>query len=124
MNDEHLKILQQGVVTWNEWRAANAEVRPDLAHVDFTGANLADIRGAVVGATSLIACDLAGIRNLATVDHSGPSDISTSTLAFTAAALADQPHRQGEIEAFLHGAGVEEDWIDVFRCRIGQSIEF
>jgi len=30
-NEEHLKILKQGVEAWNEWRTANLEVAPDLS---------------------------------------------------------------------------------------------
>jgi uncharacterized protein YjbI with pentapeptide repeats len=63
-NEEHLKILQQGVEVWNEWREKNAEVsqpdlsgaflrRRDLRRVNFSKVNLgeailaqADLRGA------------------------------------------------------------------------------
>ena len=33
-------------------------------------------------------------------------------------------HRQGPVEEFLRRAGVDEHWIDYFRSRIGQPIEF
>jgi hypothetical protein len=29
-SEEHLKILQQGVAVWNEWRKKNPELHPDL----------------------------------------------------------------------------------------------
>lgn len=47
-NPEHLKILEQGVDAWNEWRIENPEVLPDLAHADFSLTNLsgADFRSA------------------------------------------------------------------------------
>jgi len=28
-NEEHLKILQEGVVAWNAWREENPELIPD-----------------------------------------------------------------------------------------------
>ena len=45
-NPEHLKILNQGVEAWNEWREENPEARPDLTKADLTGADLirADLR--------------------------------------------------------------------------------
>ncbi|HEV7905879.1 MAG TPA: toll/interleukin-1 receptor domain-containing protein [Pyrinomonadaceae bacterium] len=57
-NEEHLRILKQGVDTWNKWRQSNPEINPDLSNtdlsksalcnanlnsVDFTGANLSDV---------------------------------------------------------------------------------
>ncbi|WP_163809437.1 pentapeptide repeat-containing protein [Pseudodesulfovibrio sp. JC047] len=57
-NPEHLKILKQGVATWNKWREDNPEIKPDfegeglqgadLMEVNFMGANLmeASLRGA------------------------------------------------------------------------------
>jgi hypothetical protein len=30
-NEEHLKILKQGVDVWKEWREQHAEIRPDLS---------------------------------------------------------------------------------------------
>jgi len=39
-NDEHLRILMQGVSAWNEWRKQNAHVRPDLERADLEGATL------------------------------------------------------------------------------------
>ena len=37
-NEEHLKILKQGVEQWNKWRLENA-IRPDLGGADLSGAN-------------------------------------------------------------------------------------
>ncbi len=44
-NEEHLKILKQGVDAWNQWREENPEIWPNLqwanlAEVDLNGANL------------------------------------------------------------------------------------
>lgn len=40
-NEEHLKILEQGVVAWNNWREENPRSKPNLSGaviqgVDFT----------------------------------------------------------------------------------------
>jgi uncharacterized protein YjbI with pentapeptide repeats len=34
-NEEHVKILMQGVDAWNQWRMENPDVRPDLYRTDF-----------------------------------------------------------------------------------------
>ncbi len=49
----------------------------------------------------------------------GRARLSTSTLERTAAGLANDASRQGELETFYRGAGVEEHLIDYFRTRIG-----
>ena len=46
-DQEHLKILRQGVEAWNEWRGKNPDIRPDLkdsnlAHSTLIGLNLDD----------------------------------------------------------------------------------
>jgi uncharacterized protein YjbI with pentapeptide repeats len=43
-DSEHLKLLQEGVTTWNQWRQEHAETHPDLrdaslASLDLQGAN-------------------------------------------------------------------------------------
>ena len=47
-NEEHLKIIQQGVAAWNEWREKNAELHPDLSDAVLREANLreANLNGA------------------------------------------------------------------------------
>jgi hypothetical protein len=42
-NEEHLKILKQGVDAWNQWREQNPEVIPDLSGANFSRANLIDV---------------------------------------------------------------------------------
>ena len=49
-NQEHLKILQQGVDAWNEWRRENPEIKPDLSgadlrHADFSQPEIDPRRG-------------------------------------------------------------------------------
>lgn len=39
-NNEHLKILQQGIDAWNSWREANPGIRPDLSWADLSNMSL------------------------------------------------------------------------------------
>ena len=71
-NDAHLAVLKRGVAAWNEWRAAQPAMRPDLssaslrgldlAKVDLSRADLgkADLRGTILSGAVLIDADLAG----------------------------------------------------------------
>ena len=71
-NDTHLAVLKRGVAAWNEWRAAQPAMRPDLssaslrgldlAKVDLSRADLgkADLRGTILSGAVLIDADLAG----------------------------------------------------------------
>jgi uncharacterized protein YjbI with pentapeptide repeats len=42
-NEEHLKVLRQGVEIWNEWRLEHPEISPDLANSDLCSQNLRSI---------------------------------------------------------------------------------
>jgi hypothetical protein len=64
-NEEHLKILKQGVYDWNEWRWENRDVRPDLRRADLRRADLcgadlseADLHGADLSEARLFSADL------------------------------------------------------------------
>jgi uncharacterized protein YjbI with pentapeptide repeats len=35
-NPEHLAILKQGMITWNDWRAKNPDIRPDLRNCNLS----------------------------------------------------------------------------------------
>lgn len=76
-NEEHLKILRQGVAVWNAWRVANPGIRPDLSEADLARADLtmadlaradltiADLTGAILigvvfNRTTLAGTDLTG----------------------------------------------------------------
>jgi hypothetical protein len=39
-NPEHLAKLKEGVEAWNEWRAKNLDIVPDLSKADLQGAYL------------------------------------------------------------------------------------
>jgi hypothetical protein len=54
-DEEQVKRPQQGVVEWNEWRAANRPTRVDLVGANLFGANLfgVDLFGANLCGTDL-----------------------------------------------------------------------
>ena len=58
-NEEHLKILKQGVEQWNKWRLEN-HIRPDLNDADLSSVNLsnADLRRANLSEANLSDADL------------------------------------------------------------------
>src|SRR6516165_5212342 len=95
--EEHLKILKQGVEQWNKWRLENA-IRPDLSGANLSGANLigtdlidaylsfADLSGANLGGAHmrkayLIGAYLSG-ANLTSADLTD-ADLSRSGLVET-----------------------------------------
>ena len=97
----------------------------DLTRADLTGADLTNLVDCHLWSTNLGNSDLSQIEGLASVQHRGPSPISTETLELTAAGLADAPAgREAEVETFLRGAGVTYHFIDTFRSLIGQPIQF
>jgi len=66
-NEEHLAILKQGAVAWNQWRKRNLDIRPNLSEADLSGADLiganlieADLSGAHLGRAKLGEADLSG----------------------------------------------------------------
>jgi hypothetical protein len=68
-NQEHLKIIRQGVKFWNEWREENPAVRPDLREANLDEANLnevnlrkSDLRGISLSGASLIKADLCEVN--------------------------------------------------------------
>ncbi len=78
-NPEHLKILQQGVRAWNEWRMKERVVAPDLDGADLSSADLpeanlnhasltgADLHEAYLKRASLLGANLVG-ANLSGAD--------------------------------------------------------
>ncbi len=59
-NPEHMKILKQGVVTWNQWRKENPDVIPDLSETDLSWADLknANLQIAKLSESNLFRVDL------------------------------------------------------------------
>ena len=62
-NEEHLKILKQGVEQWNKWRLENA-IRPDLSGSNLIGANLigTDLIAAYLSFADLTGANLSGVK--------------------------------------------------------------
>ncbi len=58
-NEEHIKLLKQGVNEWNEWRKLNLNIRPDLS-----GANLSntDLKGFNLIGVNFNKANLSGIN--------------------------------------------------------------
>jgi uncharacterized protein YjbI with pentapeptide repeats len=52
-NEDHLRILQQGVKVWNKWREENPGIEPDLSVADLKAA---DLRGANLSGSNLRMC--------------------------------------------------------------------
>ena len=79
-NDEHVAMLKKGVSAWNEWRVANADIRPDLIQANLSGANLhgANLSEANLRGANLLRADLSG-ANLAGADLS-EADLSGANL--------------------------------------------
>jgi len=76
-NEKHLEIIKEGRDAWNEWRAQNPEIQPDLQDVDLTSADLsradlsdADLYNASLIKTNLVEANLIGAK-LSQVDFSG-----------------------------------------------------
>ncbi len=64
-NKEHIKIIRQGVETWNKWVKENPKVVPDLSRASFIGANLtnanltdANLTDANLSSANLISANL------------------------------------------------------------------
>jgi uncharacterized protein YjbI with pentapeptide repeats len=68
-NEDHLARLKQGVQVWNQWRAANRDIKPDLAGADLHAADLegAELAGANLAMANLSEANLEG-ANLSGVD--------------------------------------------------------
>ena len=71
-NSEHLEILRQGVVVWNEWREKNRAIQPDLRRANLREADLSGVNliKANLSLGNLIKSNLIG-ANLREADLSG-----------------------------------------------------
>lgn len=95
-NREHLKLLKQGVGTWNQWRNDNPDVKPNLKNADLKEASLcvynslvedlvsanlreANLRWANLSDANLVQADLSE-ANLRSADLSG-ADLSCADLS-------------------------------------------
>ena len=62
----HLRILEEGVDVWNQWREDNPEIRPTLAYfrTELVGANLMSVNfsDTSLSSSDLRACELFDFR--------------------------------------------------------------
>ena len=58
-SEEHLATLRRGIQAWNDWRAANPSITPNLSRVDLHGS---DFGGANLEATNFTRARLAGSK--------------------------------------------------------------
>ena len=66
-NPKHFSILKRDVATWNQWRADNSDIRPDLSEANLHGAILIEanlreaiLTGAILSEATLFKADLSG----------------------------------------------------------------
>jgi hypothetical protein len=98
----------------------------NLRYANLLRANVrnANLKESLLGETSFSDVSLNGTEGLFLVEHLGPSHITIDTLEMTAADLGKDSSRQHEIELFLEKAGVPKEYIEFFRSRVGQPIQF
>jgi uncharacterized protein YjbI with pentapeptide repeats len=123
-NEEHLARLKQGVEAWNQWRAANLDIRLDLARADLTGADLggasftgADLRGAGLAGAHLAGADFREAR-LTGADFCG-ADLRGARL--TGVDLAEA-HLAGADLVRAHLTGADLAGADLGRARMGWTM--
>ena len=83
VNKEHLKLLDQGLEVWNEWRKQNRQIQARLEHADLRNTNLrgANLSSANLGDAYLINADLSG-ADLSKA-HLSMADLSGTNLSNT-----------------------------------------
>src|SRR6266702_1122008 len=131
-NQNHLDLLKQGVEIWNQWKFRHPFPYVDLNGADLQGIDLnnaelrninlssaklngADFSKARLVAVILVNVDFHEVMGLDTANHSGPSEISLSTIFRSLGCIP---------ETFLHGAGVPNSFIEYMRSLIGKPIEY
>lgn len=75
------------------------------------------------GQTVIAGADLSALASFEEARHDGPSHVMDS-LELTAEGLRARVYRLGPVEAFLRGAGIQEEYLDTFRYSIQKPIEF
>ncbi|MCP3960754.1 MAG: toll/interleukin-1 receptor domain-containing protein [bacterium] len=83
-----------------------------------------DLRQAEMGSTVVGDIDLSRATNLHEVRHRAPLIIGVDTLERTAEGLTSDCSRAAEVNVFLREAGVSEEYLELFRSRVGEQAEF
>lgn len=88
-----------------------------LSHANLSGVNLngTDLSNSYLGDTILAAVDLHETKGLAAIQHYGPSHIDLHTL---------QLPQDGSALHFLRGAGVSDEWINLYRAQMMHPIQY
>jgi len=78
---EHYDLLIRDVDAWNQWRAENPKVQPDLSYAVMRGANLtlANLAGAILREADLVLANLRG-ADLRHADLSGANFVGARLL--------------------------------------------
>jgi uncharacterized protein YjbI with pentapeptide repeats len=111
-NEEHLKILKQGVEQWNKWRLENA-IRPDLSGADLSDADLsgANLSDADLSSSDLSDAKLSGANlslanlSLANLSRANLSPANLSGASLSGASLSGAKLSGANLNgAYLSGA--------------------
>src|SRR5437667_269190 len=97
-NEEHLRLLQQGIVQWNTWREQHQEIQPDLS---LTNLNLADLSRANLSSANLSGSKLydADLRGAVLNDTNlNDADLSRARVSQTVFATLDLRNTKGLVE--------------------------
>ena len=104
---EHVKILGQGVETWNQWRSDHPQIEPDLTRANLAQANLfkanlrlADLTEAQLNRANMLWADLSGAR----ISHANLSQADLSQTRMIRCRL----NRACLREAYLFRANLRE----------------
>ena len=105
-NPAHETLLRQGVSEWNDWRAQNASVTPDLTGVRMAAANLdgVDLSHALLRASTMIRSSLTG----ADLSHADLREAKLHEVDLSDANL----HRADLAHALLAGAKLRRARLD------------
>jgi hypothetical protein len=151
-NQEHVKILKQGVEKWNKWREANPDIVPDLREADLSKADLstanlsrADLTDANLSAADLSAANLGWVNltrtnlneaqlEMAQVGHTTFAHVDLSRIKgietinhFGPSTIGINTiyHSKGKIpRKFLQGVGVPDNFIERMSSLVGAALEF
>lgn len=110
-DNEHLKILKQGIDAWNSWRAANPEIRPDLSWADLSNMSLSggNFREANLSWANLSGADLTWVF----LDHADLTKANLTNADLSEASLNEASLFRAELiganlaRAYLKKANLE-----------------